>query len=94
VVHPEVRTKVLATIVGKPKVAVSATFLLEEDELRALDGLTCYDVEEFLTWFYKHMGRSALEPHESGLRKFFKAVRDNIPAILQDAEEARAAFNR
>jgi hypothetical protein len=82
----------MALISQKPTVQVQATFQLDEEEMRALDALAGYGTEVFLKTFYEKLGREYLEPHENGLRKLFKTVRDAIPAILERADEARKAF--
>lgn len=83
----------MARIEQQPAIMVQMTMLLNESEMRALDALTGYDIEEFLKVFYEKMGQSYLKPHESGLRSLFKAVRTEIPPILERARKARAAFD-
>ena len=82
----------MAAIVQKPKVEVSATMAFNEAELRALDALVGYGVDGFLKVFYEKMGRSYLEPHETGLRELFESVRRCVPSILRRADAARSVF--
>jgi hypothetical protein len=82
----------VARITQKPTVAVSATLLLSESELRALDALVGYGVDPFLEVFYAKMGRAYLEPHERGLRELFDSIRSTVPGVLSRADDAREAF--
>ena len=82
----------MAKIVQQSKVEVSATFVLGEQEMRALDALAGYGTDAFLKVFYKEMGEHYVKPHEQGLRTLFESIRDNIPYILRRADKARAAF--
>lgn len=83
----------MAKITHKPTVQVSATFLLDEGELRALDALVGYGIKPFLEAFYEKMGRSYLEPHEAGLVRLFESFRTSVPPLLARADEARKSFN-
>ena len=83
----------MAKIEQKPKVGVFALFVLEEQEMAALEALASYNIEYFLSTFYEKMGRSYLEPHEGGLRLLFDSVRRDIPPILRRAKEARDVFS-
>lgn len=58
----------------RPMVTATATITLDLDEMRALDALTGYGVDQLIEHFYKHMGKSYLEPYEHGLRSFLKAA--------------------
>lgn len=82
----------MAKIVQRPEVTATATFLLDEEEMRALDALTGYGIDPFLKVFYEKMGAHYLKPHEEGLRSLFKSVREAIPRILDRATEAREVF--
>ena len=62
---------------------------MNEDELKALDALAGYDVDQFIAAFYKVMGQSYLGPHEAGLRSFLKAVAgcDGMTKAAQECRE-------
>ncbi|GJE78139.1 hypothetical protein [Methylorubrum suomiense] len=70
----------------------TVTFVVTEEEARALDALVGYGDEAFLRVFYKHLGQSYMKPHEAGLRSLFKRVRADMPSILDRFNAARVAF--
>lgn len=82
----------MATITQKPTVQVQATFVLDEEEMRALDALVGYGVDAVLNIFYYGLGETYLKRHEDGLRRLFQTFKDNVPAILGRADKARDAF--
>lgn len=82
----------MAKLIGKPVLTVSATLELTESEMEALDALTIYGTDQFLAFFYKHMGRTYLEPHEEGLRSLFKTVKGAAPVVRAMAMRAREAM--
>lgn len=82
----------MAEIVQRPKVDVSATFSLNEAEMRAMDALVGYGVDGFLEVFYRQLGKAYMQPHEAGLRSLFKSIRETVPGILQRTDAARKAF--
>lgn len=82
----------MANIVGRADVGLKVTLELNESELRALDALVGYGTDAFLAAFYQKLGRSYMEPHESGLRELFASVRGIVPGLLQRADAARKAF--
>lgn len=84
----------MATIQDRPTVKLEVTLTLNESEVRAIDGLTGYDVDSFLKCFYQHMGRHYLEPHEHGLRSLFASVREIIPSQIRRIDAARATFEK
>lgn len=71
------------------RITVNATLVLDEGELRALDALVGYGTQPFLDVFYKHLGKSYMEPHEPGLRRLFKKIRENVPSAIAKADMAR-----
>lgn len=81
------RVSRLATVVD-----VKATIELNENEIRALDALAGYGVDEFLKVFYRQMGEAYLRPHEAGLRSFLESVR-SIDSLCDDAQECREFMN-
>lgn len=82
----------MAIITQRPTVQVSANFLLDEEELRALDALVGYGTDKFIDAFYKVMGKAYLEPHAAGLRRLFETFSKHVPGILSRANAAREAF--
>lgn len=69
----------------RPRIEAEAVITLNLDEMRALDALTGYGVDQLIEHFYKHMGESYLKPYEHGLRSFLKAA---ASVSLHAADEA------
>lgn len=82
----------MAKIVQDAKVAVTAHFICDEEELRGLDALVGYGWDGFISTFKKHMGESYVRGHEDGLKRFFESVRQFVPAILYRTDSAAAVF--
>lgn len=57
-----------------PRVTAEAVMTLDQDELRALDALVGYGVEELIDHFYRQMGKAYLKPYEHGLRSFLRTA--------------------
>ena len=74
------------------RVSATITIRLTEDELRALHAITAYGADQFLGVFYERMGRSCLQPHETGLRTLFAALSSEAPQVTRRIDDARAAF--
>lgn len=83
----------MAKIVQRANVDLSLTFTVNESEARALDAMTGYGADAFVTAFYEHLGESYMKKHEAGLRSFLKAIRDEVPFILCRVDKAREAFS-
>jgi hypothetical protein len=69
------------------------SFTITEEEARALDALTGYSADEFIKYFYDHLGR-ALVPYERGLRSFLSTVREQIPQHLQRMTDTRKLWSK
>ena len=78
--------------IQQPHVETRATIELSEVEMRALDAMIGYGIEPFLEVFYKYLGKHYMQPHEAGMRSFFKTIGCDIPDILRRADAARQAF--
>lgn len=65
---------------------------LDEQEARALMGLTEYGEDAFLEIFYTKMGKTPLKPHEGGLRSLFRTLKAELPQHLKKMDKARAAL--
>lgn len=86
----------MATIGCKPQISATIVLHLTEAEAHALDALVGYGFKTFIEVFYKHLGKSYLEPYEAGLRSLFESVRNgeaSVSYFLRKAEEARAVFD-
>ncbi len=81
-------------IVRKADVQTKLTVLLEldENEVRALDGIFGYSVEAFLKVFYERMGRAYVEPHESGVRSLHETIRATLAGPIGEIDKARTAM--
>jgi hypothetical protein len=84
----------MATIEARARIEVSATLTFSEPELRALDALAAYGDRAFLKVFYEHLGKSALQPHEAGLRSLFASIKEQMGSVLNRGDDARRVFNR
>ena len=71
------------------EITVTATMILSEHELCALDALAGYGDDAFLKAFYAEMGESYLKPHEQGLRSLFDNVRKVCGPARNQVERAR-----
>lgn len=83
----------MATLVEKPKIELIVNMTLSESEARALLALTAYGDKEFLSMFYNYLGRTVLQPYESGLINLFTSVKEFLPPILNNTDSARKLFN-
>lgn len=71
------------------KVEFSGHLDLSEVELRALDALVGYGVDNFLRVFYANLGQHYLKPHEAGVRLLFGTIGRGVPQQLARIEAAR-----
>ena len=71
------------------QLTVTATLILTEAELGALDALAGYGHEGFLKIFYEKMGEAYMKPYEAGLISLFKTIRSTVPSALADVRTAR-----
>lgn len=81
----------MAKAISKPKISVSITFEVDEEEARALDALAGYGDNEFIKMFYNQLGKSYMQPYEAGLRRFLESVRSAVAPALNDVDVARKA---
>lgn len=82
----------MAEILGHPNVTLTMTIALSEGEARALDAMAGYGDDAFIIAFYEHLGKSYMEKHEDGLRKFLKTIRQFMPGVLSRVDAARKEF--
>lgn len=74
----------MAKVLNRIAIEFTTNILINEDEARALEALVGYGVDNFLKTFYEKLGKAYLQPHEQGIRSFFKAVGTQVlPAIYQ-----------
>lgn len=79
----------MAKITSNSKLNVEISFVIDESEARALDALSGYGADTFIKAFYEHLGKSYMERHEAGLRKFLTSIRDVINPGLHQLDKAR-----
>jgi len=67
---------------------------LTEEEARALFAITAYGETQFLQFFYKGLGTSILEPHETGLKKLFEEIDKKLLPLLEKIDDANIAVEQ
>lgn len=82
----------MAELVSTPTLKLNVQIELDYHECAALDALSGYNIDEFLKTFYEKMGKHYLQPHEKGLRRLFKSVREQLPHIVERFEDANAVL--
>ena len=83
----------MAKISQRATIEATASFVVDEEEMRALDALVGYGFDSFIAAFKKNLGESYMRGHEDGLRRFFEAIRRDIPGILSRTDDAREVFD-
>ena len=83
----------MAKICEAPKVDLKLTFVIDEDEARALEALAGYGVDQFVAAFYEKLGKGYMERHEQGLRSFLESINAFVPRSLGKIDRARKAFD-
>jgi len=79
-------------IKSSSKVDFEITIRLSEVEARALNQLPRYGTDVFLKFFYEHLGKYYMEPHEKGIRSLFETLKQELPKHLAKVDKAREAF--
>lgn len=72
----------MANIKGKVEAGFRIQFTIDGDEARALDAMAGYGDDAFVKAFYEHLGKSYMQKHEEGLRRFLISIRESIGPIL------------
>lgn len=74
----------MAKAITKPQVSVSIQIQIDEVEAAALIDLAGYGVNQFIEAFYEKLGRSYMQKHEAGLRRFLETITAEVsPAVIQ-----------
>lgn len=68
---------------------VQVILKLTEKEARALQAITLYGTKSFLEFFYKSLGKTYLEPNQSGLESLFETIKTELPKHLKKADDTR-----
>lgn len=73
----------------KSKLEFDIKFSLELtlNEAKALNEMVKYGSKAFLEGYYKHLGKSYLEPHEVGIHSLFDTVRQSLPEKIHTAND-------
>lgn len=82
----------MAKLALRPTVSMELVVTLDEEEVRALDGLTGYGDDAFIKHFKESLGAHYIRDHEQGLRRFFKTIREIVPGYLNQVDKARDVF--
>lgn len=62
---------------------------LTESEARALSEITKYGHKAFLEGYYKHLGKSYLQPHENGVISLFETIGKELKGQLYKIDLAK-----
>lgn len=81
------------TVKSDLKITFEITLELSLAEARALNEMVKYSVDDFLAGYYKHLGKSYLQPHANGVRSLFTTVRENLPGKLHNVDKMIKAIN-
>jgi hypothetical protein len=84
----------MAKLAARPTIGLEVQFTVSEEEARALDAISGYNIDKFIEVFKQFLGEAYLRDHEQGLRTFLISIRDMMPSILHRADEARKVFNK
>lgn len=81
-------------IVKRSIVQAKLTVLLEldESEVRAPSGIFGYNVDHFLKVFYERMGKTYVQPHETGVRSLHNTIRGVLAGPIREMDKARTAM--
>lgn len=74
--------------------SVDIILKLTEVEARALYNMTVYGHKPFTEWFYKHLGKAYLKPHEEGLISLFETISKELPKHIDKADLIRKTLKQ
>ncbi len=86
--------KVIAQHVAQARIELKTTLELDEMEVRALDGLFGYNVENFLAEFKRCMGSAYVQPFEAGVRSLHATIRRELAGPIDAVNKARTELAR
>jgi hypothetical protein len=75
----------LRTRVG---ITFQATVTVDREMMGALDALVGYGDDAFIKAFKEKLGVAYIGPYETGLKRFFKAIRDEVLPAFHDVQQA------
>lgn len=84
----------MADLKIKSDITANFTVILELTlpEAHALYAITQYGSKSFLEGYYKQLGKSYLQPHETGVISLFETIRSNLPKKLSKIQEICDVF--
>jgi len=68
------------------KVEFQINLKLSLEEALALETMTRYGHKAFLEGYYKHLGKSYMQPHEKGLISLFTTINTELPQHIRTAK--------
>lgn len=74
---------------SRPKVEVSVTFTVNEEEARALEALASYGEDSAVEAFYKFCGTHYMKPYEAGFRSFLSSIGACVSPALSEVDRLR-----
>jgi len=84
----------MATYRTTTRIEATATITFGESELRALDALTGYGIDQFLKVFYDKLGVTYMKPHEQGLRDLFATINPPVGEALNQVDKVRETLRK
>lgn len=82
----------MAQATVNPKLDISISFTINEEEARALDALSGYGDDAFIKAFKEKLGEAYMKNHEQGLRSFLRSIRAIVSGGLATLEQSRQLF--
>lgn len=83
----------MAKSVTRPRISVTITVEITEEEARALDALAGYGADAALEAFYAGCGKSYLQPYEKGLRSFLSSIQKEVAPAISEVDRARTLLS-
>jgi hypothetical protein len=65
---------------------------LNEKEARALYAITIYGTKEFLKCFYETLGKTYLQPNESGVESLFVTIQEELQKHISKFDKCRETW--
>ena len=74
-------------------ISAKVYLVLEEEEARALLGITAYGADNFIECFFERLGKHPLKDHVEGLKSLFNSI-GPIERELEKISKARREFEK
>ena len=75
------------------KLDITVKIELTLEEAKALKQMTAYGAESFLQGYYKQLGKSYMQKHESGIKSLFETIKKTLPNEIEKADKIINAIN-